>query len=174
VPRQLTRSRGVRRTRLWLVILTVAAPLAAVAPPAQGAPFAYVVGLGGTVSQYNLRAGLLTPKSTDHVAAGRAPIGVAVSPDGKSVYVANEGGMVSQYDVGAGGALSPKRTAQVAAGDGPFAVAVSPDGKSVYVANEGGGVSQYDVGAGGALSAKSPATVAAGVGPLGVAVSPDG
>jgi hypothetical protein len=85
VPPQLARRQSVLRTGLWLVIVTVAASLAAAAPPAQGAPFAYVAGLGGTLSQYNLRAGLLTPKSTDRVGAGRAPIGVVVSPDGKSV-----------------------------------------------------------------------------------------
>ena len=98
------------------------------------------------------------------MAAGVDPFGVAVSPDGGSVYVANAASdSVSQYDVGAGGALAPKSPATVAAGDVPFGVAVSPDGGSVYVANvSGDNVSQYDVGAGGALSPKSPATVAAG------------
>ena len=102
---------------------------------------------------------------------------MAVSPDGGSVYVTNNGGAnsVSQYDVGAGGVLSPKSPATVAAGDVPGGVAVSPDGASVYVANHGRhSVSQYDVGAGGALTPKSPATVAAGANPAGVAVSPDG
>ena len=42
------------------------------------------------------------------MAAGDAPFGVAVSPDGSSVYVANHvSDNVSQYDVGAGrGALA--------------------------------------------------------------------
>ena len=51
------------------------------------------------------------------VAAGATPLGVAVSPDGGSVYVANDSrDSVSQYDVGAGGALSPKSPATVATG----------------------------------------------------------
>jgi hypothetical protein len=54
---------------------------------------------------------------------------VAVSPDGRSVYVVTFDifpGAVSQYDVGAGGALHPKSPATVVAGDAPFGVAVSP------------------------------------------------
>ena len=104
--------------------------------------------------------------------------GVAVSPDGGSVYVTGgrqdlSGFSVSQYDVGAGGALSPKSPATVATGRYPSGVAVSPDGGSVYVPSElDDSVFQYDVGAGGALSPKSPATVATGASPEGIAVSP--
>ena len=107
------------------------------------------------VSQFDVGAGgALSPKSPPTVAAGTFPSGVAVSPDGGSVYVTNGGSdSVSQYDVDAGGALSPKNPATVATGDGPFGVAVSPDGGSVYVTNIlSDSVSQYDVGAGGLLS----------------------
>ena len=62
------------------------------------------------------------------------PRGVAVSPNGASVYVTNAtSNNVSQYDVGAGGALTPKSPATVASGTGPYGVAASPDGASVYV-----------------------------------------
>ena len=90
-----------------------------------------------TVSQYDVGAGgALSPKSPATVATGAGPRGVAVSPDGRSVYVANSGSdSVSQYDVGAGGALSPKSPATVATGGDPRGVAVSPDGGSAYVAN---------------------------------------
>ena len=91
-----------------------------------------------SVSQYDVGAGgALSPKSPATVAAGGLPYGVAVSPDGESVYVTNaeQRHSVSQYDVGAGGALSPKSPATVAAGRSPSGVAVSPDGESVYVAN---------------------------------------
>jgi hypothetical protein len=56
---------------------------------------------------------------------------VAVSPDGRSVYVtispfhAPIGG-VAQYDVGPGGALQAKSPPTVAGGDGPFGIAISP------------------------------------------------
>ena len=132
-----------------------------------------------TVSQFDVGpSGRLTAKSPATVAAGNGPEGLAISPDGKTVYVTSiDDNTVSQYDVGAGGALTPKTPATVAAGDSPFQVAVSPDGKSVYVTDRaifGGTVSQYNVGAGGALTPKTPATVAAGGSPCGVAVSLDG
>ena len=47
--------------------------------------------------------GALTAKSPPTVAAGNGPEGVAVSPDGGSVYVTNiDSDNVSQYDVGPG------------------------------------------------------------------------
>ena len=92
-----------------------------------------------SVSQYDVGAGgLLAPLVPPTVAAGASPQGVAVSPDGGSVYVTNTGSdSVSQYDVGAGGALQPKSPPMVTAGTSPIGVAVSPDGKSVYVTNDG-------------------------------------
>jgi YVTN family beta-propeller protein len=130
----------------------------------------------GTVSQFDVGAGgALAPKSPAAVAAGFRPRGVAVSPDGQSVYVTNNGEhAVSQYDVVAGGALAPKSPATVDTGLVPTGVAVSPDGQSVYVTTSWSSVFQYDVGGDGALTPKSPATVAAGPIPTGVAVSPDG
>jgi DNA-binding beta-propeller fold protein YncE len=119
----------------------------------------------GTVSQYDVGAGgALSPKSPATVPAGDGPVGIAVSPDGHSVYVPNNDSTdVSQYTVGAGGALSPKSPATVPAGLFPSGgVAVSPDGNQVFVALNGGAVAQYAVGTGGALSPENPATVAAG------------
>jgi DNA-binding beta-propeller fold protein YncE len=176
-----SRTGGGGRRRLWLGVATVVALLAAAAP-AQAAPFAYVTNAGDGVSQYDVGAGgLLAPLSPATVAAHREPLGVAVSPDGRSVYVTNDmSDNISQYDVGPGGALTPKTPATVTAGDRPSRVAISPDGRSVYVTDSGDGVvandtvSQYDVDAGGALTPKTPATVAAGDFPFGVAVSPDG
>jgi DNA-binding beta-propeller fold protein YncE len=108
------------------------------------------------------------------VYGGLNPRQLAVSPDGKSVYVVDIGqATVSQFDVGAGGALSPKSPPTVvAAGQG---LAVNPDGKSVYVLHTSGFLSQFDVGAGGVLSPKSPATVATPATIVAaLAVSPDG
>jgi DNA-binding beta-propeller fold protein YncE len=188
------KSRGGRggRRRLWLAVATALALLGAAAP-AQAAPFVYVTHLADDVSQYNVGAGgLLAPLVPPTVAAGDQPGGVAVSPDGKSVYVPTGDGQwppsatISQYDVGPGGTLSPKSPPTVAAEATAGSVAVSPDGKSVYVANFGSpdvdpqlpsSISQYDVGPEGALSPKSPATVGGGTGlcmPDEIAVSPDG
>jgi YVTN family beta-propeller protein len=128
-----------------------------------------------TVSQYDVgTAGALTAKATPTVAAGAVPFGVAVSPDGQSVYVTNQASFnVSQYDVGTGGALAAKATPTVPAGAFPVGVAASPDGQSVYVTNQSSDtVSQYDVGTAGALTAKAIPTVPAGDGPVGIAVRP--
>jgi DNA-binding beta-propeller fold protein YncE len=153
---------------------------------AQAAGSAYVANdaFPGTVSQYAVGAGgLLSPLSPATVATGsNAPTGVAVTPDGKSAYVANLGGTVSQFNIDpVTGALSPKTPASVAGGTLPAAVAVRPDGKSAYVANANlppqpnGAVSQFSIDPlTGALSPKSPASVPAGFDPVGIAVTPDG
>jgi DNA-binding beta-propeller fold protein YncE len=74
------------------------------------------------VSQYDVGAGgALTPKSPARVAAGAFQQQVAISPDGKSVYVTN--GIpdnLSQYDLGPGGELSSKSPATVPAGAFPM------------------------------------------------------
>jgi 6-phosphogluconolactonase len=168
-----------RWPRRWLLGAVLAGCLAWAAP-AQAQPFVYV-STSASVFQYDAMAGSLSPLTPASVPLGGAnPFGmVAVSPDGRSVYVpASDANAVFQYDVGATGPLTPKSPASVAAGDMPAGVAVSPDGKSVYVANgfsnNPATVSQYDVGAGGVLTPKSPATVTTLPGPAGVAVSPDG
>ena len=141
---------------------------------------------GGEVLQYDVGIdGTLSPKSPPAVPAGAGPRQLAISPDGRSVYVADFDvhGRVLQFDVGPAGTLSPKSPASVPAGGFPFGVAVSPDGHSVYVTDfsltvtgipPDSGVSQYDVGPGGTLAPKQPALVPAGRGPIGVTVSPDG
>src|SRR5438477_2053460 len=61
------------------------------AAPAQAGPFAYVTNNSGTVSQYDIGAGgaLTAIAPVGGVAAGSGPYGVAVSPNGASVYVTN-------------------------------------------------------------------------------------
>jgi DNA-binding beta-propeller fold protein YncE len=61
-------------------------------------------GFAGT-TQYDVGAGgALTAKATPRVPAGTGPNRIAVSSDGRSVYVADGGSDdVAQYDVGAGG-----------------------------------------------------------------------
>src|SRR6476469_3635089 len=75
----------------------------------------YVVNLNdGSVSQYGVDAGgALSPLSPAVVPAGPGhSVGIAITPDGRSVYVANSAS-ISQYDIGPGGALTPKSPASV-------------------------------------------------------------
>ncbi len=70
---------------------------------------------------------------TATVNVGNYPYGVAVSPDGKRVYVTNElSNNVSVIDT-----ATNTVTDTVNVGNYPYGVAVSPDGKRVYVTNYG-------------------------------------
>jgi DNA-binding beta-propeller fold protein YncE len=105
--------------------------------------------------------------------AGGRPTGLALSPNGRSLYVADEAtGTVSQFEVADSGALTPMEPARVAAGEAPFGVAVAPDGGHVYVTDQAGAVSVFDAGVDGALRLAS--TAAAGEGAASVALTPDG
>lgn len=144
----------------------------------------YVSQQFGTISQYDVGTdGALSPKNPATIPVGQPRAlflsGLAVSPDGRSVYVANFGtsadntNLIYQFDVGTGGTLSPKNPPAVAAGERPSTVVVSPDGRSAYVPNSASDtVSQFDVGADGALTPKR--VVGAGDSPTDVVVSPDG
>jgi DNA-binding beta-propeller fold protein YncE len=130
------------------------------------------------ITQYDVGPdGSLTPKVPALVASAPHPSGVAVNPDGHSVYVTSiSNSVISQYDVGTGGLLTPKAPPTVsAAGDNARGIAVSPDGHSMYATNFGSSnVSEFDVDAAGHVTLKLPSYVAAGAGPWGIAISPDG
>jgi DNA-binding beta-propeller fold protein YncE len=144
----------------------------------------YVANFAGSgtegVWQYDVGPeGLLTSKSPAIVkTVGGGTDAVAVSPDGRSLYTAdNSGDDVSQFDIGANGTLTPKSPASVStgAGSGPRRVAIAPDGGSVYVADcNSHKISQFSVGAGGALSPKTPATLTIAGCPYELQSSPDG
>ena len=137
------------------------------------ANFAGIPRVPGTVSQYDVGAGgALTLKMPATVAAGVGTTDVAVSPDGKSVYVTNESDALFQYDVGPTGALTPKTPPTVSGAGGGFELVVSPNGEQVYVSVLNLGVVPLDVGAGGLLTAgQAPVFVQDSA---GIAISPDG
>lgn len=82
---------------------------------------------GNTVAQFDVRGGLLSPKSPATVPSGQDPIPAAVDAAGASTYVGNVLDLtVSQYDVGTGGALSPKATPTVNNNGIPSAIALAP------------------------------------------------
>src|SRR5207244_11656162 len=70
---------------------------------------------------------------THILTAGLNPVGVAVTPDGKSVYVTDyTNNAVSVIDTASNSVAD-----LVPVGSEPEGVAVTPDGKSVYVVNTG-------------------------------------
>ena len=118
---------------------------------------------------------------TTAIAAGTAPMGVAVDPSSRFVYVVNStgnfvNGTVSQYSINqTTGALTSITTA-IATGTSPRGVAADPTGRFVYVTNHGtsgNSVSQYSINqTTGALT--SIATIGSGNRPFGIAVDPTG
>jgi YVTN family beta-propeller protein len=62
---------------------------------------------------------------------GLAPFGVAVTPDGSKVYVANLSNTVSVIST-----ATNVVSATISVGDGPVGVAFTPDGSRAYVANQ--------------------------------------
>lgn len=144
-----------------LIFLTAAAT--------QAAPFAYISnygtsGVGNTVSVIDIATNTVTATVT----VGNRPYGVAVTPDGARVYVANQfSDTVSVISTATNTVI-----ATVAVGSRPFGVAVTPDGSRVYVANFfGASVSVIST-----ATNTVTATVALGSGstPAGVTVTPDG
>ncbi|WP_433874512.1 alkaline phosphatase family protein [Sinomonas atrocyanea] len=83
----------------------------------------------------------LPTKTPDGKALNLYPAGLAVTPDGARIVVADQlGDAVSVVDTATGAVQTAP------AGSKPFAVSLSPDGKTAYVTNQGGSdVSVVDV-----------------------------
>lgn len=79
------------------------------------------------------------------IATGKSPSGIAVTPDGATLLVANrESDSVSVIDV-----ASRKETRRIAVGSHPFGLTLSPDGTRAYTANVlSDDVSAIDIAAG--------------------------
>jgi YVTN family beta-propeller protein len=100
---------------------------------------------------------------------GKGPNGVAVTPDGSKVYVANSGEYSSGY-VSVIDTATDNITANVPVGREPIGVAITPDGSKVYVTNfYSNNVFVIDTS-----NDNVTATVPVGNSPFGVAVTPYG
>lgn len=108
----------------------------------------------------------LTPGPTI-TGIGVNPIGLAVTPNGKEIYVAAfSSGEVYVFDVATGKLLAPIRV-----GTGPTDVVFAPNGKTAYVANEDdNSVSVIDVAKGVVEGTPIPV----GNIPFGINITPDG
>jgi YVTN family beta-propeller protein len=149
-----------RRWLGWAAPLAAAAVVVAVILGTQGvfgtihrpAPAASGHGLGPTpglpVTAYvlNVFSGTVTPirTATDTAlapirvgTAGEAPTAMAITPDGKTIYVADWVANPHQQ-----GTVVPVRTATdtalapIKVGDYPISIAITPDGQTAFVANE--------------------------------------
>src|SRR5262249_39375122 len=119
----------------------------------------------GTVSSFAIgRGGQLSPLYTVD-AHGDGSAGAALSPDGRTLYVANlMSGDVSVFAVRGDGSLGWLQTA--AAGAGAFFPALTPDGRFLVVANAtSNDVSVFRVTGRGQLRPVGPPTDSGGLGP---------
>jgi YVTN family beta-propeller protein len=97
------------------------------------------------------------------IQTGPIPTGIVFSPDGATVYVANQFGNVSRIDV------ATKQVTGTVAVENPLAVRVSPDGSQLFVATGNTAVVTVDV-----ATLSVVRTVDVGFAPNGFAVHPDG
>ncbi len=123
------------------------------------------------------RTSTLTALRTSTAGSGAQPFGVAVSRDGRYLFVAGDNGIAvfSLSGAGAGGLSStPLRTVGLPGGSRGYGIAITPDGRYVLVAVDSGLV----VLAVAALEHGGPAVagslVGAGRGGIEVTASPDG
>ncbi len=102
------------------------------------------------------------------IPVGSGPVGVAVTPDGSTVYITNQrANTVSVIDTATNTVIG----SPIPVGSGPWGVAVTPDGSAVYVANfVANTVSVIDTATNMVIGSPIPV----GSGPVGVAVTPDG
>ncbi len=137
--------------------------------PYPGTPFGIAVDGQGRIYVSDWNRNVLTyidGAQAGEIAVGPSPAGIALSPDGKSVLVANR----------EGDSVSIVRTndwmvaATVAVGHAPYALTFAPDGSRAYVVNvQGGSLSTIDVARGEAGS-----TIAVAAMPYGLVASADG
>ncbi len=100
------------------------------------------------------------------ISVGSRPEGIAVTPDGRKIYVANNlGNSVSVIDTGTNAV-----TTTTVVGLAPLGVAISPDSSYAYVANS----SDKSISIINVSTDTVETTVSVGTTPAGVAISPDG
>ena len=103
---------------------------------------------------------------TATIAVGTQPIGVAISPDGTTAYVAN----YSPSTVSVINTSTNTVTATITVGTNPYNLAVSPDGTKAYVTN----TTANNVSVINTSDNTVAATITVGGDPSDVAFSPDG
>jgi 6-phosphogluconolactonase (cycloisomerase 2 family) len=128
-------------------------------------------------------SGALTAVSGSPFAAGTNPVGTAVDPTGRFLYVANNGSHnhgagplaganVSAYTINASTGALTAVSGSPFAGPRPWGIAVDPTGRFLYVTNDAtDNVSAYTISPGtGALTAVSGSPFAEGAG-WGIAIA---
>jgi DNA-binding beta-propeller fold protein YncE len=149
-------------------------PTAASAPALPGPVTAYVIGVSNKVIP--IRTATNTPRKAIRV--GNDPLAIAVTPDGRTVYVASfinifkhVRGTVTPIDTATNTAGKPIRV-----GREPLWAAITPNGRTLYVASEinGNKAVQGTVTPIDMATNKPGRAIKVGIHPQAIAVTPDG
>ncbi|MBS1843465.1 MAG: beta-propeller fold lactonase family protein [Actinobacteria bacterium] len=167
----------MRRTGV-LLALTLLALLTASAADGASPVLYRTTGSDNHLLAYGLApTGALFPIAGSPLALSGSPQGVALTPDGRFLYVALAGtSQIAAFGVNAEGALSALPGSPFATGAAALGLAVSPDGRSLYEASGGGNaVYRQAIGIDGSLSAPgAPTSTGASSFSGMVAITPDG
>jgi YVTN family beta-propeller protein len=152
--------------RLSLLLALSALALGLMAAPALAAPKAYVLNYGTNA------VGVIDTQTNQFVGpeipVGSSPYSIAVTPDGKTAYVANDSGeslnVIDLQTGQAGPALE--------LGANLYVIAISPDGKTAYITTSSGKVLVLDTQTNqvvGSIPIEGEASS-----PINIAITPDG
>ncbi|MFL5870628.1 MAG: lactonase family protein, partial [Solirubrobacterales bacterium] len=133
----------------------------------------------GTISAFSVAAdGSLTELPVSPIGVPAVPAGLAVSADGRYLYVTHSAasGRVSAYAIQPNGSLSPLPGSPYDTGSVPYALNLTPNGKYLYVAALGpdNKVFGFSVNAGGTLTPLASTPPSTGSNPFGMTITPDG
>jgi DNA-binding beta-propeller fold protein YncE len=132
---------------------------------------AVVQGQSGAVGSAVVSVNLATKAVSAPISVGNAPLALALSNGGQTLWVANSySGSVTPITTGTRVAGTP-----IAVNGAPDALVVSPDGQTVYVADETSSVAKgNNVTPISTSSLAASAPIAVAKAPTGLAVTPDG
>jgi len=137
----------------------------------------YVTGLGapGYIEYFSLASGV--PTFLNSVQVGTNPNGLALSPDGSFLYVANTGdNSISEFSVAGDGSLTAINGSPIGETfNTPLGLLVDGSGQYLYVANNGSSnLAAYAIGSDGSLSLLSNSPFGTGSQPSFIATDPKG
>lgn len=173
----------VRGRATVVVGLALAAVLVAAAP-AGAATLYFTERVNSNVGQLHIGSGgQLEPLTPPSVKGTATEVGIAVSPDGKSVYVLGlDRSDIVMYDAAASGALTKKSPSEfLTRPDASIReyspdIAITPSGDNVYVIGEKGGqtpaIMQTAVDSAGQLSWLEPGLLTGPADPIDLAIHP--
>jgi 6-phosphogluconolactonase (cycloisomerase 2 family) len=132
--------------------------------------------LSGGVSAFSIASsGSLTPLGGSPFPAEPGASHLAITPDGRYLFAASQGGDVSAYSIASDGSLTVVPGSPFPAGSEPSELAITPDGRTLFVTNEGSNdLSAFSIASDGTLSTIGGSPYPAGESPHAISLTPDG